>query len=72
MNPVKVKDTNKRRRSSISLSPNKSQNKAAKNALELSNKLTDLIERLGDGSVHENELNKSGSVLAESGSVWRI
>jgi hypothetical protein len=65
MNPVKVKDTNKRRRSSTSLSPNKSQNKAAKNALELSNELSGLIERLGDGSVHENELNKSGSVIAE-------
>ena len=65
MNPVKIKDTNKRRRSSTSLSPNKSQNKAAKNALELSNELSGLIERLGDGSVHENELNKSGSVMAE-------
>ncbi len=67
MNPASPKSKNKgkRRRSSTSLSPNKSSSKAAKNVLELSNELTALIERCGDGSDHENELDKSRAVPGE-------
>lgn len=65
MNPVKSKINKKRKRSSTSLSPNKSPNKAAKKALELSNELSRLIVRLGEGSLHENELNNSGQIIAE-------
>ena len=60
MNPASPKNKNKRRRSRTSLSPNKSAKKAAKKVLELSQELSSIIDRLGDGSTHENELEKSG------------
>ena len=64
MNPAspKSKKKGKRRRISTSLSPNNSTSKAAKNVLELSHELSGLIERLGDGSHYENELEKSRAV----------